>query len=72
MNRAELIAYLQDTGLVDGPDVTVTALTGGVSSDIRLVSTPERSFVVKRALISHFWDRYVKELGQYHAEGLER
>ena len=50
MKTDELIDLLRDAGLVDGADISVTPLTGGVSSDIRLVSTPDRSFVVKRAL----------------------
>ena len=50
MDTQELIVYLQENDLVKGSDVTLTPLTGGVSSDIRLVNTPDRTFVVKRAL----------------------
>ncbi len=50
MESQELIRYLQNVGVIDTSDATVTPLTGGVSSDIRLVSTPTRAFVVKQAL----------------------
>ncbi len=50
MKTETLIEILRGADLVDGPEISVTPLTGGVSSDIRLVTTPERSFVVKRAL----------------------
>lgn len=46
---AELIESLRDAGLiVDSADYE--RLTGGISSDIWKVTTPERRFCVKRAL----------------------
>ncbi len=50
MDTEKLICILRAADLVEGAEISVTPLTGGVSSDIRLVTTPERSFVVKRAL----------------------
>lgn len=55
MNADELVVYLHSVGLLEDDDpvraqVTVTPLSGGVSSDIRLVTTPTRQFVVKAAL----------------------
>jgi aminoglycoside phosphotransferase (APT) family kinase protein len=50
MESTDLLRALRDAGLIDADDVTVTPLTGGVSSDIRLVETPTTRFVVKRAL----------------------
>jgi aminoglycoside phosphotransferase (APT) family kinase protein len=46
---AELVASLRSTGLV-GESARYERLTGGISSDIWKVTTPERSFCVKRAL----------------------
>ena len=48
---ARLVAALIRAGLITSAESTrFEALTGGVSSDIWKVSTPERSFCVKRAL----------------------
>lgn len=46
---AEIVATLQATGLLDGPAV-YERMTGGISSNIWKVTTPEHSFCVKRAL----------------------
>ncbi|MEP4380593.1 MAG: aminoglycoside phosphotransferase family protein [Alphaproteobacteria bacterium] len=46
---AELIASLRAAGLVEDT-ASYVRLTGGISSDIWKVTTPERSFCVKRAL----------------------
>lgn len=46
-----LIGALLRAGLINSPeDTSFDALTGGVSSDIWKVTTPERTFCVKRAL----------------------
>ena len=45
----ELVASLRSAGLVGG-SARYERLTGGISSDIWKVTTPERSFCVKRAL----------------------
>lgn len=51
MSDQSIIAALTRLHLVQpGETVTLTPLTGGVSSDIQLVETPARSFCVKRAL----------------------
>ena len=50
MTSADLIACLCAAGLAPGPGVRLTALDGGVSSDIHLVETPTGRFVVKAAL----------------------
>ncbi len=48
---AEMLASLAEGGLIDDPEQAVfEPLTGGVSSDIWKVTTPERVFCVKRAL----------------------
>lgn len=46
---ADLLASLRGAGLV-GESASYERLTGGISSDIWKVTTPERSFCVKRAL----------------------
>ncbi len=46
---AAILASLREAGLVDGT-VAYERLTGGISSNIWKVTTPERSFCVKRAL----------------------
>src|SRR3954447_12963047 len=48
--REALLAGLRRMGLADGDGFVATPLAGGVSSDIFLVETSGRSFVVKRAL----------------------
>jgi aminoglycoside phosphotransferase (APT) family kinase protein len=50
MTTTDLLPRLQAAGLIDGNDICVTPLTGGVSSDIVLVESPKRRFVVKAAL----------------------
>jgi len=47
---ADIVAFLHETGLVQADACTATPLTGGVASDIWKIQTPERVFVVKRAL----------------------
>ncbi len=47
---AEMTLALQRMGLADGARPSFTPLTGGVSSDIFLVASAGRTFVVKRAL----------------------
>lgn len=48
---ARMLAALQRAGLIgEAADASFEALTGGVSSDIWKVATPERTFCVKRAL----------------------
>ena len=39
-------------GVLNGPDVEASALTGGVSSDIHLFSDGHRKVVVKQAALS--------------------
>ncbi len=46
----DLIPLLLSRGLISSPDVTITALAGGVSCDIYLVEDGETKFVLKRAL----------------------
>ena len=50
MTSEDLLPRLQAAGLIDGTEIRVTALTGGVSSDIVLVESGARRFVVKAAL----------------------
>lgn len=50
MNLSELAQRLQNAGLIDGDDMRVTPLTGGVSSDIVLVESSQGKIVVKAAL----------------------
>lgn len=50
MTTADLLPRLQAAGLIDGTDICVTPLTGGVSSDIVLVESSTRRLVVKAAL----------------------
>ena len=50
MPPEELLTRLQAAGLTDGTDIRITPLTGGVSSDIVLVESGARKFVVKAAL----------------------
>ncbi len=51
MPDAEVIAWLRKLGLVGcNETVRLSALTGGVSSDIHLVETPSRRFCIKQAL----------------------
>lgn len=48
---ADLLGALSRAGLIDDPDdAHCEALSGGVSSDIWKITTPTRSFCVKRAL----------------------
>jgi 5-methylthioribose kinase len=49
-DHAQLIAMLEELGLVDPADVRIEPLTGGVSSDIFKVSSGGRVMAVKRAL----------------------
>ncbi|WP_395745704.1 phosphotransferase family protein [Prosthecobacter sp.] len=50
MTTTDLLPRLQAAGLIDGTDIRVTPLTGGVSSDIVLVASSTRRLVVKAAL----------------------
>lgn len=50
MTTTDLLPRLQAAGLIDGNDIRVTPLTGGVSSDIVLVESSARRLVVKAAL----------------------
>jgi aminoglycoside phosphotransferase (APT) family kinase protein len=50
MTSEDLLPRLQAAGLISGTDIRVTPLTGGVSSDIVLVESVARKFVVKAAL----------------------
>lgn len=50
MTTADLLPCLQAAGLIDGTDIRLTPLTGGVSSDIVLVESSTRRLVVKAAL----------------------
>ncbi len=50
MTETELERYLRDAGLLRAGPTQITPLTGGVSSDIVVVSQGQRSFVVKQAL----------------------
>ena len=50
MTEKELEHYLRDAGLLGPGSALITPLTGGVSSDIVIVSQDQRSFVVKQAL----------------------
>ena len=50
MTTEDLLPRLQAAGLIDGADIRVTPLTGGVSSDIVLVESGSRRLVVKAAL----------------------
>ena len=49
MTIQDILPSLQAAGLINGTDIRVTPLTGGVSSDILLVESATR-FVVKAAL----------------------
>lgn len=46
----DLRSWLAEDGLIDTHTAKLTALTGGVSSDVVLVQTLRRTFVAKRAL----------------------
>jgi len=46
----DIVTFLQETGLARADACTAAPLTGGVASDIWKIQTPERVFVVKRAL----------------------
>ncbi|MFQ3670258.1 MAG: aminoglycoside phosphotransferase family protein [Verrucomicrobiia bacterium] len=50
MDQALIIDRLREAGLVNGGEVVLRPLTGGVSSDIMVVETSSWRFVVKRAL----------------------
>ncbi|MCH2113308.1 MAG: aminoglycoside phosphotransferase family protein [Pirellulales bacterium] len=50
MTKAELIDYLLQRQLIQDRSVDVISLPGGVSSEVTLVRTANRDFVVKRAL----------------------
>ena len=50
MDSHELLCCLQKTGRVRSPEATAVPLTGGVSSEIWLVTDGPERFVVKRAL----------------------
>lgn len=50
MNHSDLCSRLRTAGLIEGDDVRVTPLTGGVSSDIVLVESGKGKIVVKAAL----------------------
>lgn len=50
MTTTDFLPRLQAAGLLDGTDVRVTPLTGGVSSDIVLVESSTGRIVVKAAL----------------------
>jgi aminoglycoside phosphotransferase (APT) family kinase protein len=50
VDAAALIPRLRAAGLIDGADIRVQPLAGGVSSDILLVESPARRLVVKAAL----------------------
>jgi 5-methylthioribose kinase len=50
LNTPAFIDYLRERGIVEGTDVTVTPLAGGVSGEVVIVRSCERTFVVKRAL----------------------
>jgi aminoglycoside phosphotransferase (APT) family kinase protein len=51
LSDADLSRFLRASGLVPNPEqARLTRLTGGVSSDIWKVETPERTFVLKKAL----------------------
>lgn len=50
MTTADLLPRLQAAGLIDGTNIRVTPLTGGVSSDIVLVESSTQRLVVKAAL----------------------
>lgn len=50
MTTTDLLPRLQAAGLIDGADIRVTPLTGGVSSDIVLVESSTQRIVVKAAL----------------------
>ncbi len=56
-----IASFLQKTGLAPDPSqATLTALTGGVASDIWKVETPQRRFVIKKALpqlrVAQLWE----------------
>ncbi len=50
MTSEDLLPRLKAAGLIDGTDIRVTPLTGGVSSDIVLVEFSTQRLVVKAAL----------------------
>ena len=50
MTDRELALYLQEVKLLESGPVSITPLTGGVSSDIVLVEQGDRAFVVKQTL----------------------
>lgn len=50
MTAADLVPRLLAAGLIDGDDIHVAPLTGGVSSDIDLVESARGKIVVKAAL----------------------
>lgn len=51
LSSPDLLAYLHEQGLVDDPSAAeIASLEGGVSSEIRVVTTPGRRFAVKQAL----------------------
>ena len=50
MDSHELLCRLQKTGRVQSPGAAAVPLTGGVSSEIWLVTDGSQRFVVKRAL----------------------
>lgn len=49
-SESDILAMLRRDHLVSGPDVCLTALSGGISSDVFLVASGEKRFVIKRAL----------------------
>jgi aminoglycoside phosphotransferase (APT) family kinase protein len=50
MTTTDIVPHLQAAGLINGTDIRVTPLTGGVSSDIVLVESSTQRLVVKVAL----------------------
>jgi len=50
LTSEDLLPRLQSAGLINGTDLHVTPLTGGVSSDIVLVESSTQRLVVKAAL----------------------
>lgn len=71
---AELRPILIELGLLDGPDLRIEELAGGVSSDILKVTTRAGAFVVKRALpklkVAEDWQAPV-ERNRYEAAWFE-
>ncbi len=64
LNQQEIIAALQNASLDLADDISVSPLTGGVSSDIWLIADSEKTYVLKMALarlkVDALWEADVK------------